>query len=81
MYASTRSSRLTGSTVQAGSMTGSLLRTRNVLCRPAWLSVMTCWLAGRVAAARRGPVSRWWVASRSSTSPSIRTREATSTTR
>ena len=63
------SSRLTSSTVQAGSMIGSSVRTSSVLWRSVWLSSITCWLAGSRALSRRGPLSRRWVASSSSTSP------------
>ena len=39
-------------------LVGSRVRTRNVLCLPAWLSSMTSWPAGRVPASRRGPDRR-----------------------
>ena len=54
---------------------------RACVCRSVWLAETTCWSAGSVAGSRRGPVSRWWVASSVSTSPSTRTSESTSTTR
>ena len=53
------------------------MRTSSVDCRSVWLAAMTCCPAGSASGSRRGPVSRWWVASSSSTSPATRTREST----
>ena len=57
------SSRLTGSTVQAGSRTGSSVRISNEVWRSVWLASMISWLAGRRSSSRRGPTSRRCVAS------------------
>ncbi len=46
MYANTRSSRPTCSTVQAGSRIGPLVRTSSVVWRSVWLASMTSWSEG-----------------------------------
>ena len=69
MWARTMSSRLTSSTVQAGSMIGSWVRISRVLWRSVWVSSITCWLDGSRDLSRRGPLSRRWLVSSSSTSP------------
>ena len=45
------------------------MRTSSVVCTSVWLAEMTCCPSGSVAGSRRGPVSRWWAASSSSTGP------------
>src|SRR5471030_1066996 len=81
MYASTRSSMLSCSIVQAGSWIGSPVRTMNVLWRSAWMASITSWFAGRVLGSLRGPTSRWCDASKCSISLATCTRESASTIR